>query len=88
MTTEDGPCDFGMLVDGRGGVSAMVGDVRGGTQYLFAYDAGDGVHVALLLKGGGEDRRATPKDWKKHVRNLFWGNGTENTARRVSSRQL
>ena len=26
--------------------------------------------------------------WKKHVRNLFWGNGTENTARRVSSQQL
>ena len=26
--------------------------------------------------------------WKKHVRNLFWGNGTENRARRVSSRQL
>jgi len=21
--------------------------------------------------------------WKKHVRNLFWGNGTENTAGRV-----
>jgi hypothetical protein len=28
------------------------------------------------------------RTWKKHVRNLFWGNGTENTARRVSSRQL
>ncbi len=26
--------------------------------------------------------------WKKHVRNLFWGNGTENTARRDSSRQM
>ncbi len=26
--------------------------------------------------------------WKKHVRNLFWGNETENTARHVSSRQL
>jgi len=26
--------------------------------------------------------------WKKHVRNLFWGNGTENMARRVLSRQL
>ena len=25
--------------------------------------------------------------WKKHVRDLFWGNGTENTARRVLSRQ-
>jgi len=25
------------------------------------------------------------KHWKKHVWNLFWGNGTENTARRVSS---
>ena len=25
---------------------------------------------------------------KKHVRNLVWGNGTENMARRVSSRQL
>ncbi len=24
----------------------------------------------------------------KHVRNLVWGNGTENTARRVLSRQL
>jgi hypothetical protein len=29
-----------------------------------------------------------PADWKKHVWNLFWGNGTENMARRVLSRQL
>jgi hypothetical protein len=42
--TEDGASsDFGILVDGRGGATAMVGDVRGGTSYLFAYDADDGV---------------------------------------------
>ncbi len=30
----------------------------------------------------------TARNRKKHVPNLFWGNRTENTARRVSSRQL
>jgi len=51
---------------------------------------------------GNDDKTATTEEnkyfgfvgspdlfvWKKHVRNLFRGNGTENTARRVSSRQL
>ena len=59
---------------------------------------GDGV-AALFLEGdfgrsvsGGYFRHVffciVEFSWKKHVRNLFWGNGTENTARRVSSRQL
>jgi hypothetical protein len=29
-----------------------------------------------------------PCSRKKHIRNLVWGNETEDTARRVSSRQL
>ena len=51
---------------------------------------------------GNDDKTATTEEnkyfgfvhspdlfiWKKHVRNLFRGNGTENMARRVSSRQL
>ena len=63
LTPSDGPAedgagsDFGILVDGRGGASAMVGDVRGGTSYLFAYDADDGVwkERAKFLDGGVAD---------------------------------
>ncbi len=40
------------------------------------------LEVVVVAVDGGYGGR------KKHVRNLFWGNGTENTARRVSSWQL
>ncbi len=39
-------------------------------------------------KGKATESNGDGDSRKKHVRNLFWENGTENTARRVSSRQL
>jgi hypothetical protein len=47
----------------------------------------DHLHQAMCAVSHHRTAMAIEMAWKKHVRNLFWGNGTENTARRVSSRQ-
>jgi len=52
---------------------------------------GIGARVGQVLQADNTLPKVSAKFYKagkKHVRNLFWGNGTENTARRVSSRQL
>jgi hypothetical protein len=62
----------------------MVGEVGegGGIMFmLFSFCLGDLCGILVKLRSFRSRR-------KKHVWNLFWGNGTENTARRVSSRQL